>query len=153
MNLASAAAGLLLLQQIQFDSPRPTHQQVTLVDDSLTVASARPQDVELRFRVEPGMHINSHTPKDELLLPTTLKLDPAPVQLLSEDYPAGKPFHLAIGAGETLDVYQAEFRIHLRIFAPAGSAVLTGTLRYQACDTASCYPPKTLPVKVAITAR
>ena len=124
-----------------------------LLDDNLMVSAGRAEDVELRFRVSPGLHINSHTPKDELLLPTTLKLEGAGVQVVKEEYPAGKPFHLAIGAGETLDVFQDEFRVHLRLIAPQGSSTLSGALRYQACDTASCFPPRTLPVRVVINAR
>jgi hypothetical protein len=30
---------------------------------------------------------------------------------------------------------------------------MDGTLRYQACDHAACYPPKSLPVQVIFTAR
>jgi hypothetical protein len=30
---------------------------------------------------------------------------------------------------------------------------VNGTLRYQACDNASCYPPKTLPVQILFTAK
>jgi hypothetical protein len=31
--------------------------------------------------------------------------------------------------------------------------MMDGTLRYQACDHAACYPPKSLPVQVIFTAR
>jgi hypothetical protein len=30
---------------------------------------------------------------------------------------------------------------------------LDGSLRYQACDSAACYPPKTLPIQVVFTAK
>jgi hypothetical protein len=30
---------------------------------------------------------------------------------------------------------------------------MDGTLKYQACDNASCYPPRTIPVKVLFTAK
>jgi len=32
-------------------------------------------------------------------------------------------------------------------------AYVDGTLRYQACDQAACYPPKSLPVEVIFTAK
>jgi hypothetical protein len=128
-------------------------QHVELLTDSLQLAANKPQDVELRFRVEPGFHINSHTPKDELLIPTELKLRPGIVHIASEQYPAGSHFRLAIGSGEDLDVYQSDFRVMLRIEAPKGASTLTGSLRYQACDTASCYPAKLLPFQIAVTAR
>jgi hypothetical protein len=128
-------------------------QHVELLTDALQVTANKPQDVELRFRVESGFHINSHTPKDELLIPTELKLDQGSLHIANEQYPAGSHFHLAIGSGEDLDVYQGEFRVMLRIEAPKGATTLTGALRYQACDNASCFPAKSLPLQIAVSAR
>jgi hypothetical protein len=36
---------------------------------------------------------------------------------------------------------------------PKGAADLVGSLRYQACDNAACFPPRTLPVKVAVVTK
>ena len=41
----------------------------------------------------------------------------------------------------------------VKVVAPKGSSTLVGVLKYQACDNAVCYPPKTLPVVVAVTGR
>ena len=159
LALLSTALALPLLAaaQIQLGSldraTHPTKQHVELLTDSLQIAANKPQDIELRFRVEPGYHINSHTPKDELLLPTVLKLQPGSLHIASEQYPPGQHFHLQIGEGEDLDVYQGEFRVMLRVESPKGATTLNGSLRYQACDTAACYPPKTLPIQIALTAR
>ncbi len=128
-------------------------QHVVLLTDSLQLTANKPQDVELRFRVEPGFHINSHKPKDELLIATELKLDPGSFHIANELYPAGSHFRLQVGGGEDLDVYQGEFRIALRIEAPRGDSTLSGSLRYQACDNAACFPARTLPVKIAVTAK
>jgi hypothetical protein len=133
-----------------------TKGHVLLLSESLTVDAGKPTTLELRFRVDPGFHINSHTPKDELLIPTNLKLDPTgPVKISAEDYPPGQPFHLQLAdgetPGETLDVYQNEFRITLHLLAPKGPSTLLGSLRYQACDNAACFPPKTLPITIAVT--
>ena len=128
-------------------------QHVELLTDSLQVTANKVQDVELRFRVEPGFHINSHTPKDELLIPTELKLQSGSLHIAGEQYPPGSHFHLSIGSGEDLDVYQGEFRVTLRIDPRRGDSNLTGALHYQACDTASCFPAKTLPIKIAVSAR
>ena len=128
-------------------------QHVELLTDSLQLIANKPQDVELRFRVEPGFHINSHTPKDELLIPTELKLDAGPLRIADEQYPPGSHFRLQVGSGEDLDVYQGEFRVALRIEAPKGDSTLSGSLRYQACDNAACFPARTLPVKISVTAK
>jgi hypothetical protein len=128
-------------------------QHVELLTDSLQLAANKPQDVELRFRVQPGFHINSHQPKDELLIPTELKLDVGSFHIANAQYPPGSHFHLQVGSGEDLDVYEGEFRVALRIEPPKGGTTLSGSLRYQACDNAACFPPRTLPVKIAVTAK
>ncbi len=127
---------------------------VELLSDTVEVKAGAPQLVELRFRVDDGFHINSHTPKDELLIPTALQLNTASgVKVVSEQYPKGSTFRLPLGSGETLEVYQGEFRVSLHLVVSKGSSTLTGALRYQACDNASCFPPRTLPVIVAVTGR
>ena len=151
------ALPLIAAAQIQLgDIDRSTQarkQHVELLTDSLQLTANKAQDVELRFRVEPGFHINSHKPKDELLIPTELRLDSGTLHIADEQYPAGSHFRLQVGSGEDLDVYQGEFRVALRIAAPKGDTTLSGLLRYQACDNAACFPPRTLPVKIAVTAK
>jgi len=148
------AVGLGRAQEITLGGPRvEAKQHIVLLSDGVQVEAGKPQMVELRFRVEPGFHINSHTPHDETLIPTVLKLDAGDVQVLGAEYPAGTAFRLAVGAGETLDVYQGEFRVRVRLMARKGEWSLVGGLRYQACDNAACFPPRTLPVRVAVEAR
>jgi hypothetical protein len=45
-------------------------------------------------------------------------------------------------------VYAGDFTVKLPVVAAAGEHTVEGSLKYQACDNAACYPPKTLPVKV-----
>ena len=145
-------------QDISFGDDRAAAAKkghVLLLSDSADVAKGKEQVIELRFRVDPGFHINSHTPKDPLLIATVLKLDSGHgVDVLGQEYPKGAAFKLGQGAdGEVLDVYQGEFRVKVRVKADAGDSTLTGALHYQACDDAACFPPKTLAVKVAITGK
>lgn len=139
-------------QEIQLGQARvPGKDHVFLLSDALNLAAGKPQDVELRFRVEDGFHINSHHPSDELLIPTVLTLQaPSGYKVLDESYPAGVSFRLPVGAGETLNVYQGEFRVMLRLVVPKGESTLSGTLHYQACDNAACFPPRNLTVHVAV---
>jgi len=119
----------------------------------VSVAPGHTAQVTLVFKVGGGYHINSHKPKDELLIPTELKLEPGSFHIANQQYPAGSRFRLQVGNGEDLDVYQGEFRVALRIEAPKGDSTLSGSLRYQACDNAACFPARTLPVKIAVTAK
>jgi hypothetical protein len=129
-----------------------TKVHVQLLSNTAEVKAGEPQVVELRFRVEDGFHINSHTPKDELLIPTAIRFNTGSVvKVVDAAYPKGSTFRLPVGSGETLDVYQGEFRVEVKVVAPKGSSTLVGVLKYQACDNAVCYPPKSLPVVVAVT--
>src|ERR1700735_1311424 len=127
---------------------------VVLLSDALQVEAGKPAIVELRFRVDDGFHVNSHTPASDLSIPAVLKFEDASgIKVLGEEYPKGSAFHLTVGEGETLDVYQGEFRVRLRVVVPKGQSTLKGGLRYQACDNAACFPPRTLAVAVAITGK
>jgi hypothetical protein len=134
------------------DAPVAHRAHVEFLSDAAEVKAGEPQVVELRFRVEDGFHINSHTPKDELLIPTAIRFNTGSVvKVVDQQYPKGSTFRLPVNPSETLDVYQGEFRVSVRVVAPKGSSTLVGVLKYQACDNAVCYPPKTLPVVVAVT--
>lgn len=148
------AGGVARAQGIVGLPAAPTGKgHVTFAAEVIEVAAGKPEIVELRFRVDEGFHVNSHTPKDELLIPTMLKLDNTTgVKVVGVEYPAGSPFKLS-GDGQTLDVYQGEFRVRLRVVVPKGQSTLKGGLRYQACDSASCFPTRTLPVDVPITGK
>ena len=109
---------------------------------------------QLHFRVVDGFHVNSHTPKSELLIPTRIELQPAAgVRADAVEYPAGTSYSFSFDPTEKLDVYSGDFTVKLPVVAEAGSHTVDGTLRYQACDHAACYPPKSLPVQVIFTAK
>jgi hypothetical protein len=122
--------------------------------ESQTVAANKPAVIELRFKIVQGYHVNSHTPKSQLLIPTVLTLQSANgVKAGALEYPAGKPYSFSFDPGDKLDVYAGDFTVKLPVVAAAGDHTVDGSLRYQACDNASCYPPRTIPVKVIFTAK
>jgi hypothetical protein len=117
----------------------------------VTAPRAAQTMVSLNFRVASGFHINSNTPKSEFLIPTALKMDiPTDIILGKIGYPEGKDLTFPFSPDEKLNVYSGDFTIKvgvhpLRAVVP-GKYVMHGVLRYQACDNAQCFPPKTLPV-------
>ena len=154
------AAGLmlgstLLAQQGNLSTPSPKPKQyVNYAAEEQTVKAGKTSVVELRFRVTDGFHVNSHTPKSELLIPTNLTLQPAAgVKASTIEYPAGTAYSFSFEPGEKLDVYTGAFTVKVPVVAEAGSHTVDGVLRYQACDNAACYPPKSLPVQVVVTAK
>ncbi len=138
----------------EFDSPAKAKGYLSYTAEPQSVAAGKRSVLELHFRVAPGYHVNSHTPKSELLIPTDLKLEPeAGVSAGKMEYPAGTAYRFPTEPGEALDVYTGAFSVTLPVEARAGEHTLHGVLRYQACDRAACYPPKTLPVQVLFTAK
>jgi hypothetical protein len=131
--------------------PRVTMAPVPLV----TAQRAAQTMVSLDFRVASGFHINSNAPKSEFLIPTALKLDlPTDIVLGKIEYPDGQDLAFPFSPDEKLSVYSGDFTIKLAVHPMAsvvpGKYVIHGVLRYQACDNAQCFPPKTLPVDIDV---
>src|SRR4030088_847245 len=128
-------------------APSVTMAPVPLV----TAPRAAQTMVNLNFRVPRGYHINSNAPKSEFLIPTALKMIlPTDIILGKIVYPVGKDLSFPFSPDEKLNVYTGDFTIGLAVHPLAsvvpGKYVMHGVLRYQACDNAACYPPKTVPV-------
>jgi len=132
-------------------APSVTFASVPLVTAPRTVQTM----VNLNFRVASGFHINSNTPKSEFLIPTNLKMDlPTDIVLGRIRYPAGQDLSFPFSPDEALNVYTGDFTITvavhpLRSVVP-GKYIMHGVLRYQACDNAQCFPPKTQPVSFEV---
>jgi hypothetical protein len=117
-----------------------------------TATRAKQTTVNLNFRVPRGYHINSNAPKSEFLIPTALKMDlPTDIILGKIAYPEGEDVSFPFSPDEKLNVYTGDFTIGLAVHplhsVVPGKYVMHGVLRYQACDNAACYPPKTVPVR------
>jgi DsbC/DsbD-like thiol-disulfide interchange protein len=122
-----------------------------LYPEQITVPAGKAASVAMHFRVAQGLHINSHAPKDEFLIPTELSIpDSSGVRLEGADYPAGKEFELPVEPGTKLVVYTGEFTIQARIVAQPGDHMMEARLHYQACDANACLPPKTIKVPIDV---
>jgi hypothetical protein len=123
--------------------------------ERVTTPRAAQTMVTLDFRVAPGFHINSNTPKSEFLIKTALTLDlPTDIVLGKIEYPEGQDMSFPFSPDEKLSVYSGDFSIKLAVHPMAsvnpGNYAIHGALRYQACDNAQCFPPKTLPVSIDV---
>ena len=160
MKTALILAGLLMTQPPaqdfgSLDGPaKKPAQYVVFVAEPQSVAAGKRVMLELRFKVQDGYHIVSHVPKSELQIPTVISLPSGDgVTVAAAEYPAGKIYSFSFDPSEKLDVYQGNFTVRVPVVAGAGAHELKGKLTYQACDTAACYPPRTLPVDVLFTAK
>jgi hypothetical protein len=154
VRIATAAVifGCFLPALAQFSPGRGAAPSVSVAPvETVTVTRGGSAPVELDFRVASGFHINSNEPRGEFLLPTTLKLDPpSDIVIANVSYPPGKDYSFAFAPDEKLNVYTGDFTVRGTVkttkTVPAGTYRVHGTLSYQACDNAACYPPKKLPV-------
>jgi hypothetical protein len=117
----------------------------------VSVMQGKAATVPLSFRVSRGYHINSNRPKSEFLIPTVLKLSATTDIVIGKTtYPEGKDMSFAFAPDEMLNVYTGDFEVDVLVrplhTVQAGKYVVRGTLKYQACDNAACYPPKQLPI-------
>ncbi len=157
--LALAVAGVAAWGQVPLsEKPNRSAGKAEAVQylypEQVTVPSGKSSSVALHFRVAQGLHINSHSPKDEFLIPTMLSMpDASGVRLESADYPAGLDFMLPVEPRTKLSVYTGEFAIQARIVAQRGDHMVEAKLRYQACDQNACLPPKTITVPIDVVGK
>jgi DsbC/DsbD-like thiol-disulfide interchange protein len=122
-----------------------------LFPEQVNVPAGKPIQVALHFRIAQGLHINSHTPSDDFLIPTTFSIpDGAGVRLDTAMYPAGTVIALPVDPTTKLSVYTGEFIIQARLVATPGNHLVEGKLHYQACDQNQCMPPKTITVAIDV---
>ncbi|MGI4757598.1 MAG: protein-disulfide reductase DsbD N-terminal domain-containing protein [Janthinobacterium lividum] len=157
VSLVSAMAGISFhtaKSQQGSASAQSRGGHVTFVADGESVAANKPAVVVLHFRVDPGFHINSHTPKSDMLIPTKLLVeDMNGAEVATVDFPVGTPYSFAFEPKTKLDVYTGEVALTAHVKAKPGNYTMKAALHYQACDQAACYPPKTLAIEQPFTAK
>ncbi len=117
-----------------------------------TVVGKRGAAVQAKIpvTVDPGFHVNSDKPKEEFLIPLSLTwtsagaLEPGAVIYPKPTTEKVADQELLVFTGK-FDLI-ANFKIALRASAGPGSAA--GKLRYQACNSTTCFPPKTVEITV-----
>jgi hypothetical protein len=124
--------------------------------ENVQLRAGATKDVTMDFRIGSEYHINSHTPKSPLLIPTALKLNAtSPITVADVKYPAGQDQSFPFSPDEKLNVYSGDFSINAQLKAPANASAGTypvkGELRFQACDRSACYPPRSIPVQFQVT--
>ena len=125
-----------------------------LYPEQINVPAGKPAPVALHFRVGPGLHINSHAPREEFLIPTTFSIpDSSGVRLENAAYPTGSDLTLPSDPTDKLSVYTGEFTIETRIVANPGDHLVEARLHYQACNNTVCLPPKTITVPIDVVGK
>jgi DsbC/DsbD-like thiol-disulfide interchange protein len=159
-SVALCCAAVQGTSQSNSQSPlldKPNHSVIKqesvqyLYPEQVTIPAGQSTAVALHFRIAPGLHINSHAPKDQFLIPTALSIPAdSAVKLDSAVYPQGTEFTLPADPETKLNVYTGDFAIQTHITAAPGDHLVQAKLRYQACDQQQCMPPKTATVAIDV---
>jgi hypothetical protein len=122
-----------------------------LYPEQVSIPAGKASPVELHFRIKENLHINSHKPREQYLIPTVFSIpESSGVRLADAVYPTGTDFTLPADPTEKLLVYSGEFNVQAKIIAAPGDHLVEAKLRYQACDQNACLPPKTITVPIDV---
>jgi thiol:disulfide interchange protein DsbD len=132
-------------------APNPAPEQLVRIEAALQ-AAAEPGKGRLRLdvRIADGWHVNSHTPSEDYLIPTSVALDPAPfVEAGPARYPDGKLLKFAF-SDQPLSVYEDRFSIEIPVaWSGKSSPEVTGKLEFQACNDKQCLAPASVAFRAA----
>lgn len=149
-----ALASSLILLALSSSLPAQSKGVLSVAPvDKLTIRRGATGEVKIKAQLQPGFHTNSNTPSEDYLIP--LKLTWAKEPLVAEQVVYPKPQMEKYDFSPTpLSVFSGDFEIVTRFKAPAdarnGPAMMSGKLRYQACNSRECLPPRTVDVSVTL---
>jgi hypothetical protein len=107
----------------------------------------------IHVKLEKAWHVQSNKPSEPNYIPTVVKLEATPgVKVTSIKYPEGKAEKVE-GLPKPLSVYDGNFQISTLLTLDAKARLpltIPATLSYQACQGATCYPPKKLKFDIAV---
>jgi DsbC/DsbD-like thiol-disulfide interchange protein len=109
----------------------------------------------VHVEIAPGWHINSDAPLDEFLVPTRVDAKEEGREFGTPRYPRPERVHSAAMGGDML-LFSGAFDVNLPVLLKTASGKAGDsqnlprtrvTLKYQACDQATCFPPKEVSVE------
>ena len=111
--------------------------------------------VAVEMTLGPKWHVNSHTPSEDFLIPTEVKLETSAGKLSAVRYPKQVTKKFAF-SDKPLRVYEGTVRFEVDLDLPVGTKVtvaLSGTVGYQACNEEQCFMPEKVPLEAKIAIR
>lgn len=109
--------------------------------------------IRLACDLKPGFHVNSNKPAEDFLIPLRLTWEKGVLEVGEVVFPKALSKTFAFSE-KPLSVYEGAFDVRTRFRVPAGApsglGMMTGKLRYQACNDRECFPPKTVEIRVPL---
>ncbi len=106
------------------------------------------QAIALVIKIKAPYHINSETPAEDFLVPTTISFaDIEGVRYTSTEFPPAETRDLSF-SDMPLEVYEGTFTVFCTLTLDASysekNVNVSGSIQYQACDDSACLPPAEL---------
>ena len=153
------AASVALLFSLAVHAQAPSHLPVP----SLTFRYGKPAgdsgtagaSLMVHVEIASGWHINSNAPLDEFLVPTRVEARAEGVEFGKPKFPPPERVHSDAMGGDML-LFSGAFDVEVPVLRKPGPKQAPGaqvwprtrvTLKYQACDHATCYAPKEVSVE------
>ncbi|HEY6050801.1 MAG TPA: cytochrome c biogenesis protein CcdA [Thermoanaerobaculia bacterium] len=140
---AGFLAGLCLAAFAAAAAPKPN--EILTVEAHVVPASSTAGTLRIDARIAATFHVNSHTPSEDYLIPTSVSLTlPAGVSAGEPRYPAGAMKKFSFSE-KPLSVYEGRFSIDVPLtWGGQGAVTVAGKLDFQACNDTQCYAPASI---------
>jgi len=156
-GLEAAASLLCLIAPLRAQAQ--SHQPIPAVsfryEKPSPDSAAQALTLIVHVEIAPGWHINSNAPLDEFLVPTRVEAKGEGWEFGKPRYPQPERVHSDAMGGDML-LFSGAFDVDvplLRKTTPRNAGGVQDrprtrvTLKYQACDQATCFPPKEVSVE------
>jgi thioredoxin:protein disulfide reductase len=125
-----------------------------LAADTDRLVAGKPFRLAVVAEIQGGWHVNSHTPKEDYLIPTAVTFAPAAgLKLGAPVYPKHADRKFAFSE-QPLAVYEGKTVFFVPGSVEAGAApgarTLVATVSYQACNDKQCLPPAKAEARLAL---
>jgi thiol:disulfide interchange protein DsbD len=157
MSFRSSLAALALAATSALAQPVPASNTIVaprLAADRDQLVQGTPFRLAVVADIKAGWHVNSHTPKEDFLIPTEVRLKSAPgLSFSAVTYPKHKETKFSF-SDQPLAVYEgrAVFLVPGTVDAKAapGPRTLAAVISYQPCNDNQCLPPAELTASLTI---
>lgn len=145
-EVPSAYASLLIasrqLREGSYELPAYGAHGHLRIDAYIRQLTSQKHELMVNIKFDDLWHINSHTPDDKQLIPTSIQLKKTPFwQLAKVNYPPDEKIRLGFSR-QPLALYQHEINISADLIKFSGQLSAVVDLRYQACNDEICLPPE-----------
>jgi DsbC/DsbD-like thiol-disulfide interchange protein len=117
-----------------------------------SVAAGSRTTLVVEMTLGPNWHVNSHTPAEKYLIPTSVTLSTTNGTLSPVRYPRHVEKRFAFSE-EPMAVYEGTVRFETELSLPAdatGDVSITGRVSFQACNDRQCFPSAKIPLEASV---